>query len=268
VVDPHAVFDGSIPQYYDTHLGPMFFEPYAADLVGRVDVPAGGAVLEVACGTGRVTRLLRERLPASVHLTATDLNEAMIEYARGRFPNPSALTWRQADAASLPFQDASFDAVVCQFGYMFVPEKETAMEEARRVLRSGGAFHFNVWDRLDENDIARTSHETITSFFPENPPMFYSVPFGFHDTARIREMLGSAGFRDIRIDTVKQESRSPSARDAARGLIRGNPVATDINERGTVPIEKVVDAVEEALRARFGDPPRARMRAHVITARA
>jgi len=258
MVEKNAVFDGTIPQYYDTHLGPMFFEPYARDLAGRPDVRAGGAVLEVACGTGRVTRLLRERLPASVHITATDLPDAMLDYARGRFP----------DAAALPFPDGSFAAVVCQFGYMFVPEKEAAMREARRVLQPGGSLHFNVWDRLEENDIARTSHETIGSFFPENPPTFYSVPFGLHDTERIRMMLGEAGFIDVRIETLPQESRSPSARDAALGLIRGNPVGTDIRERGTVPIETVIDAVESAIRERFGDPPRARMRAHVITARA
>ncbi|HEU5312141.1 MAG TPA: class I SAM-dependent methyltransferase, partial [Candidatus Eisenbacteria bacterium] len=216
MVEKHAVFDGSIPQYYDTHLGPMFLEPYALDLSGRVDVPKDGAVPEVACGTGRVTRLLLDRLPAGVRFTATDLNEAMLDYARGHLPESPGLTYRQADAAELPFPDASFDAVVCQFGYMFVPDKETAMREARRVLRPGGALYFNVWDRIEENDIARTSHETIASFFPENPPQFYSVPFGFHDTERIRAMLVAAGFPDVRIDSVSHESRSPSARRVAR----------------------------------------------------
>jgi ubiquinone/menaquinone biosynthesis C-methylase UbiE len=268
MVERHAVFDGSIPEYYDRHLGPMFFEPYAQDLAARVQLPSGGAVLEVACGTGRVTRLLRERLPESVRLTATDLNDAMLDYARRQFPEGPGITWRQADAAALPLPDGSFDAVVCQFGYMFVPDKETAMREARRVLRSGGTLLFNVWDRIEENDIARTSHETIASFFPEDPPQFYSVPFGFHDTGRIRSLLEEAGFRDVRIDTVPNESRSPSARDASLGLIRGNPVGTDIKDRGTVPIETVIDAVERAIRERFGDPPRARLRAHVIEARA
>lgn len=268
MVEKHAVFDGSIPRYYDAHLGPMFFEPYALDLSGRVRVPGAGAVLEVACGTGRVTRLMRDRLPRDVRITATDLNDAMLEYARGRVPGAPNLEWRTADAAALPFPDASFDAVVCQFGYMFVPEKETAMREARRVLRQGGTLHFSVWDRLEENDIPRTAHETIGSFFPEDPPMFYSVPFAFHDTERIRSMLDAAGFRDIRIDTLAHESRSPSALDAALGLLRGNPVATDIRDRGTVPIETVIEAVARAIRDRFGDPPVARMRAHVVTAAA
>ena len=268
MVEKHAVFDGSIPEYYDRHLGPMFFEPYAQDLAGRVQVPAGGTVLEVACGTGRVTRLLRERLPESIRLTATDLNDAMLDYARRQFPEGPGITWRQADAAALPFPDGSFDAVVCQFGYMFVPDKETAMREARRVLRSGGSLLFNVWDRIEENQIARTAHETIASFFPEDPPQFYSVPFGFHDTDRIRSMLESAGFRDVRIESISYETRSPSARDASLGLIRGNPVATDIRDRATVPIETVIDAVERNIRERFGDPPRARKRAHVIEARA
>jgi ubiquinone/menaquinone biosynthesis C-methylase UbiE len=267
VVEKHAVFDGSIPEYYDRHLGPMFFEPYAQDLAGRVRVPEGGAVLEVACGTGRVTGLLRERLPESVRMTATDLNDAMLDYARRQFPEGPGLMWRQADAAALPFPDGSFDAVVCQFGYMFVPDKETAMREARRVLRSGGSLLFNVWDRIEENEIARTAHETIATFFPDDPPQFYSVPFGFHDTGRIRAMLESAGFRDVRIESVPHETRSPSARDASLGLILGNPVATDIRDRGTVPIETVIDAVERNIRERFGDPPRARKRAHVIEAR-
>lgn len=266
MVEKHAVFDGSIPEYYDAHLGPMFFEPYAQDLAGRVRVPDGGAVLEVACGTGRVTRILRERLPEGVRITATDLNQAMLDFARGRQPEGPGLVWRVADATALPFPDGSFDAVVCQFGYMFVPDKDAAMREARRVLRSGGSFVFNVWDRIDENDIARTSHETIAAFFPEDPPQFYSVPFGFHDVERIRTMLEAAGFGGVRVDTVAHESRSTSARDASLGLLRGNPVGTDIRDRGTIPIETVIDAVERTLRERFGDPPRARMRAHVITA--
>lgn len=270
-MEKHAVFDGSIPQYYDTHLGPMLFEPYARDLADRVRVPDPGAVLEVACGTGRVTRILRERLPEGVLITATDLNDAMLEYARSlgpERPERSGLAWRRADAAALPFPDGSFDAVVCQFGYMFVPDKEIAMREAQRVLRPGGWLHFSVWDRLEENGMVHVAHETITSFFPENPPQFYIVPFVMHDTQRIRALLDAAGFQDVRIETILAESRSPSARDAAVGEIRGNPVITEIRDRGTVSVETVIDAVACAIRDRFGDPPRARMRAHVIAARA
>ena len=251
--DKNAVFDGSIPENYDRFLGPFIFEPYAEDLVDRLDLEAGATVLEVACGTGILTRRLSRRLPREARLTATDLNEPMLDYARGKNSGLAGVDWRTADAAALPFPDGAFDAVVCQFGLMFVPDKQAAAREARRVLRPGGSFLFNVWDRIEENPWAEMAQETVARFFPENPPDFYTVPFGYHDADEIRSLLADAGFGEVRLDRVALDVESPSARDLATGIIQGNPILHAIRERGGVEVGRVQAAVEEALRSRFGD---------------
>jgi ubiquinone/menaquinone biosynthesis C-methylase UbiE len=264
--EANATFDGLIPEVYDQHLGGVLFEPYAADLVKRLKPRGSKDVLELACGTGIVTRALLDGLKPQ-RLVATDLNEPMLAYARSKVGAKPGLEWRQADASTLPFPDTSFDAVVCQFGLMFVPDKLAAMEEARRVLRPGGVFAFNVWDRLEENDLGRTAHETISRFFPVDPPQFYMIPFGFHDSELIRSMLGQAAFAGVQIESVAKESKAPSARHVAVGLVRGNPVVNSIQERGRVEVEAVIAAVEESLKARYGDSPlTAKMRAWVVIA--
>jgi ubiquinone/menaquinone biosynthesis C-methylase UbiE len=266
MADTHAAFEGSIPEFYDGHLGPVLFQPYAADLAARLTLKGAARVLEIACGTGIVTRALRERLPAEAELIATDLNEAMVAYARGKPGASRGVEWRLADAAALPFPDASFDAAVCQFGVMFVPEKAAAFREAKRVLKPRGTFAFNVWDRMEENDLGRVAHETIADFFPSDPPQFYTVPFGFHDPEEIRSHLAAAGFRDVRVEPVALNASISSAQHVAVGLIRGNPVSTAIRDRGG-EVETVIEALTAALTKRLGgDPPKARMRALVVLA--
>src|SRR5437868_10383104 len=193
----NTAFVGSIPENYDRYLGPTLFEPYAADLVARVDVPDSSAVLELACGTGIVTRRLRDRLAASTNLVATDLNEAMMNYASRKFKDGENVEWKQADATELPFSERSFDAVLCQFGLMFVPDKGKALREAHRVTKPGGKFVFNVWDAIEQNDFPRIAHETIAKFFDDNPPDFYQIPFSLHDPSVIESLLTDAGFKEI-----------------------------------------------------------------------
>src|SRR5262249_27725237 len=154
---------GSIPQLYDRYLGPVLFEPYAADLAHRVAAHDAGPVLEMACGTGIVTQQLRAHLAPDVQIVATDLSQPMLDYARTKLTALKDVDWRQADIAALPFVDASFAIVVCQFGLMFVQDKQAAFREARRVLRKDGLFAFNVWDRLSTNPFAHIAHETLAS---------------------------------------------------------------------------------------------------------
>jgi ubiquinone/menaquinone biosynthesis C-methylase UbiE len=263
-----VAFVGSIPAAYDRYLGPMLFEPYAADLVARLAAEPVRDVLEIAAGTGMLTARLRGSLPPSAKLTATDLNAPMLEHARTKLRDP-AIAWQTADAQALPFANAAFDAVACQFGLMFMPDKALAFREARRVLRDGGRFAFNVWLSLDENPVGRIAHATIAAFFPSNPPTFYEVPFGFHDETRIRELLSAARFDPVRCERVIFEAHSPSARDAARGLVLGNPVLLAIQERAAAPVDAIVDAVAEALAAEGGGAPfRAPMSALVFVCRA
>ena len=264
----HASFVGSIPQFYDRHLGPVIFEPYARDLARRLEVRPGLRVLETACGTGMLTRRLLERLPADGRIDATDLNGAMIAHARTVVPADARLEWREADAQALPFPDASFDAVVCQFGLMFFPDRLAGLREARRVLRSGGQLLFNVWDSLAENEFGRIGHETIASFFPENPPSFYLTPFGWHDVRDVRAPTARAGFREVASETLAREAVSESARSFATGMIQGNPVWNTIVERGGDPVP-VLDAIERNMARAWGSAPcRGRMSAHVVSARA
>lgn len=267
--EANAQFVGSIPEIYDRCLGPVLFEPYAADLVARVKVEPGARVLELACGTGIVTRRLRDFLPAGATLIATDLNEPMLAFAARKFRPGERVEWRQADASALPFPDGSVDAVVCQFGVMFVPDKPLAMREARRVLRPGGLLAFNVWGSMEEDPFALVAHETIAGFFPDDPPTFYQVPFSMHDRGELERLVSGAGFTSVKVETVRLTGESPTARELSIGLVEGNPVVAAIRERGTVPVETIVDRMTEAVRTLTGDrPARVGLVAHVVTAMA
>jgi ubiquinone/menaquinone biosynthesis C-methylase UbiE len=267
-----ARFLDSVPDIYDRHLGPMLFEQYARDLATRLTASdrSLARVLEIAAGTGILTEQLAERLPAAT-IVATDLNPPMLTVAQkrleGRAPGPR-IEWSQADATSLPFPDADFDAVVCQFGVMFFPDKPLAARETLRVLEPGGRWLFNVWGSVEENPIARIAHETITGFFSDDPPQFYKVPFGMHEEEATRDLVAGAGFSDVTVIPVRFTAESPSARHAAIGLVRGNPILAAIEERGTVGAEEIVEAVAAALARELGDAPmRAPMLAYVVSAR-
>ena len=263
----NAAFVGSIPENYDRYLGPVLFEPYAADLVARLNLPESASVLELACGTGIVTRRLRDRLGSKARLVATDLNDAMMNYASRQFSPEEAVEWKQADATELPFPDQSFDAVVCQFGLMFFPDKERAIRETCRVLKPGGTFLLSVWDAIEHNDLPHIAHTIISTFFDHNPPDFYDVPFSFHDPETIRSIVLTAGFSQIEFSLLPLPAISPSAQDAAKGLVHGNPVITAIRERDESSIPKIEAAVAAEVAARCGDAPvRGRMQALVCAA--
>lgn len=263
----HAAFSGSVPRTYHEHLGPMFFVPYARDLARRVPTGPGIQVLEIACGTGILTGELVAALGTTADITSTDLNDAMIAVAKSHVAS-DRVRWQTADATSLPFDHASFDVVVCQFGCMFFPDKAAAAREVRRVLRPGGVFLFNVWGTLAENPIAAVTNDVIGACFASDPPGFYQVPFGYADRDRIAEDLRAGGFTRLVFDTVEIEGRSPSAEHAAVGLVQGTPVVNAIRERGTVSPEEVTRAVAAALERRFGAGEiHIPQRAHVVTAR-
>jgi SAM-dependent methyltransferase len=267
MTDGHAAFIGSVPANYDRYLGPLLFHPYADDLAARLPVTDGMRVLEVACGTGIVSERLARRLAGRGTLVATDLNAAMIEEARAR-RSGSPIEWRPADGTALPFPDASFDAVVCQFGLMFFPDKAAGVREAWRVLRPGGRYLFNVWDTLERNPAIGLTHETVASFFPADPPRFYAVPTGLADAGLVRPLLDAAGFVDVACTPVETRGESPSAADAALGLIDGNPIAAAIVERRADALGEVRAALAARLAERLGDRPlRSPLRAFVWTAR-
>jgi ubiquinone/menaquinone biosynthesis C-methylase UbiE len=265
MTDDHAKFEGSVPVFYDRFLGSFYFEPYAADLAQRVTVSRDARVLELACGTGILTRRLREALPKDAQLVATDLNEAMIEFARSKLWGTD-IHWRTADAQSLPFKDGVFDAVVCQFGLMFLPDKPLGFREARRVLKPGGMLVTNVWCALADNPTAAAAHRALTGLFPDDPPRFLETPFGFHDPAAIEAVARDAGFSTVAVERVDLEGHAPSARHVAMGFARGTPLAAGLAER-RADVEAVVEAIARALRDGDGPMPYAApLAALVITA--
>jgi ubiquinone/menaquinone biosynthesis C-methylase UbiE len=253
MVDIATDFSGSMPEYYDTILGPAQFETFAADLVRRLPVRPKGDVLELACGTGIVTHRLRERVDTMFRLVATDISDAMLAYARNKLKGK--IDWRVADAAALPFKDETFGAVVCAFGVMFVPDKAKVFSEARRVLLEGGTLLFNVWDSLDANPQAKAAAAVLEAMFPGDPEMrFASIPFGFNDETTIRTLLDNARFGDVRIDRLKIGIKAPSARSYATGQVRGTPRGALIEKKG-VKLEEVIDKITEALTPIGGSEP-------------
>ena len=262
-----AAFSGSVPKTYHTFLGPMIFEDYAKDMARRLAVKPGERVLELACGTGIVTQEILRTLPAGASLVATDLNEAMIAVARPTLGADPRVALSVADACALPFGDGSFDAMACQSGLMFVPDKVKALQEARRVLKPGGRYVFNVWDALEHNPISKAVHETLGALYPADPPMFLAkMPFGWSGRAEIERVCRAGGFATVTLETVGFPCVAASAADAARAWIDGTPLSAALVERGVSDSAPVRAAVEKVLAERFGEAPcRSTMRAVVVT---
>lgn len=247
------VFAGNIPQLYERYLVPLIFEPYAVDLAARIASRKPSAVLEIAAGTGVVTRRLAASLPSDVAIVATDLNQAMLDQAAS-VGTSRPVEWRQADAMQLPFADESFDVVVCQFGAMFFPDKPVAFSQARRVLRPGGAFVFNVWDGIEHNEFADVVTAAMEPLFPDDPPQFLArTPHGFGDTGRLCQQLSAAGFvRSAEVTTLAARSRAASAEIVAIAYCQGTPLRNEIEARGPDRLVEATDAAERALAQRFG----------------
>jgi ubiquinone/menaquinone biosynthesis C-methylase UbiE len=268
MVASDKVFAGAVPEVYDRFLVPLIFEPYARDLAQRVAQAGPRNMLETAAGTGVLTRELASRLSPDAQITATDLNPPMLDQAMARQPDDKRITWKQADALALPFDDRSFDAVACQFGAMFFPDKAQGYREALRVLRPGGRFIFNVWDRISENQFADTVTEALAAVFPQDPPRFMArTPHGYHDMTQIRADLAAAGFPTVSIDAVGSISRADSPREAAIAYCQGTPLRGEIEARDASRLQDATNRAAALLAERFGTGAiEGRIRALVITA--
>lgn len=247
---PATQFTGDIPGFYDRHLGPIIFEDYAADLARRAAAIGGEDVLEIAGGTGISTVALRKALPDSTRIVATDLNEPMLEISMGKLTGADNITFRQADAMALPFDDGAFDLVCIQFGVMFFPNKPAAFSEARRVLRPGGTLLFNAWSTMQANPFAEIAHAIGQKVFPDDPPQFYLTPFGYADIDNAHADLGEGGFRDVDYEVVRFQKQVPDWTHFATGVIRGNPLIVD-----AVASTAMIAGIAGELEARFGKAP-------------
>jgi ubiquinone/menaquinone biosynthesis C-methylase UbiE len=262
-----TVFSGSIPSLYDSYLGPLIFQPYADDLANRLSALNPERVLETAAGTGIVTRALERSLSPNASIVATDLNQPMLDHAAGRISS-NRVSWQKVDAQALPFRDRSFDAVVCQFGVMFFPDKAKAYREARRVLKPGGHFIFNVWDRIEHNEFADLVTAAVADMFTNDPPRFLArTPHGYHDQQAVIAELRGAGFADVTAETLTRRSVAPTCRDPAIGFCQGTPLRSEIEARDANRLMEATDAAADRIAATFGSGPvDGMMQAHVFTA--
>jgi SAM-dependent methyltransferase len=266
MTDVDKLFAGSIPKLYETWLVPLIFEPYAQDFKPRVAALDPTRILEVAAGTGVVTRALATLANDGVSIVATDLNQAMLDEAAAA-GTVRPVSWQQADAMALPFADGEFDVVVCQFGVMFFPDKPRAFAEARRVLKPGGTFLFNVWDRIGENEFADTVTRALEAVFPDDPPRFLArTPHGYHDPATIQRDLAAGGFTQLpRMATVAARSRAESARIPALAYCQGTPLRNEIEARDATRLAEATDAAAAAIARQFGAyAVDGRIQAHVV----
>lgn len=259
-------FAGSVPQIYEQYLVPLLFEPYAADLTTRIAMKRPSKLLEIAAGTGAVTRHLSRTLSSTTSITATDLNQAMLDVA-AKVRTSRAVEWKQADAMQLPFPDGSFDVVVCQFGAMFFPDKPRAFTEVHRVLRPGGTFFLNVWDRLDENDFASTVARALANQFSDDPPRFLSrVPYAYHDRNLVLQDLGRGGFaKSPLVNTVTVRTRAETPRIPAVAFCQGTPLRAELEAKGPTRLGEGTDAAAAAMARRFGTRSvEGKLQAHVV----
>ena len=259
-------FSGSVPANYERYLVPLLFRPYADLLAERAAALKPARILETAAGTGVVTNALAQALP-NAEIVATDLNQAMLDVAAQRVAS-NRVSFRQADALDLPFEDGGFDLVVCQFGAMFYPDKVQGNAEARRVLRDGGTYLLAIWDRIANNVMSNLAYQAMQRLFPDNPPQFMlRGPYSYYEPEWIERDLKAAGFTDISIDTVKRMSRSASAEDGARGLVYGSPMGVELEEYGEGALDRVFEEVSKtALPLQTANGFEAPMAAHIVTA--
>jgi ubiquinone/menaquinone biosynthesis C-methylase UbiE len=262
------VFGGSIPENYDRYLVPLIFEDFAQDIAQRVASLSPSAVLETAAGSGVVTRALTPKLSPTTGYTVTDLNQPMLDYAATRQVADARINWRKVDAQTLPFEDGKFDVVFCQFGVMFFPDRQSGYREAKRVLKPGGRFLFNVWDRIEENVFANDLANALAEVFPNDPPRFLlRTPHGYHDTALIRSELEKAGFSSLVIETRAAESRASSPRIPAIAYCKGTPLRNEIEARDAGKLEAATDYAASVIANRHGSGEvAAKIQAHVIVA--
>jgi len=267
MADTDAVFAGSVPKLYETYLVPLIFEPYAADLAQRLGSRSVSRVLEVAAGTGVVTRALAVALKDDTAIVATDLNRGMLDEAAA-VGTMRPVQWQQADALALPFNDGEFDAVACQFGVMFFADKARAFAEVRRVLRPGGVFVFNVWDEIAENEFAASVTAALQTLFPDDPPRFLArTPHGYHQRSTIARDLAAGGFANAaEIVTVAARSRATSARVPATAYCQGTPLRNEIEARDATRLAEATDVAAAAIAQRFGaNAVDGKIQAHVVT---
>lgn len=252
----------AIPGKYERYLGPYLYEPYAIYTKGRIK-NSSKIILELAAGTGRLTRHIIDKLGSGGKLIATDINPNMLEIARKK-ANASNIEYVVADSQDLPFPDNSFDCVICQFGFMFLPNKQKGFDEAWRVLKPGGQFLFVTWDKSDNNITHYISQQTVLKYLKESPPPFYARPYAMHDPVQLHNYLTLAGFENAKVERVTLLGECTTAMDAAIGFVEGNAIVHEILRDGLPILETIKAEIVKTINSKVSmDPVRSELNAWV-----
>jgi ubiquinone/menaquinone biosynthesis C-methylase UbiE len=261
---PGLQFSGSIARNYDEYFGPMFFEPYARDVGNKFDPDQVTVALEIGCGTGRVTRHLRQSLHAAARLIASDISDDMLTIAKEKIKD-AGIEWSVVDGQDLPFEDNSIDLVVCYFGYMVFPDRNRAFSEAQRVLRKGGMLLMATWDKLEHNEASYTFRKIVEEYLGDGIPEYYRLPFSMYEAEAITEILHRAGFSKVSLERVEKKTEAESASQAAQGLATGGPLYHEIVKRNPLWADEVASKLEHALGTKYGKAPMKAPMSAIIT---
>ncbi len=242
-------FTGSVPRNYDTFMGPVLLNPYAQDLVSRVKAKGPLAILELAAGTGRVTKPLLAAMPEA-NITATDISEDMMEIGKEQITS-AQVKWQNVNMMEIPYPDNEFDLVICQFGLIFVPDKAKAVAEMRRVLKPGGQLLFNTWGNMEENPVWHISLQLFRQTFGEMPMPKDMSPFSLPVITPVVALMTEAGFTDASGTEVRKITEVESAAIVAKGFLMTQPSLREKKELYDEMYRKLVKELGEKL----GDSP-------------
>ena len=243
-------FSGSIPENYHHYMVPLLFEPYSKHLVSELGHLQGGPVLEIACGTGSVTGHLRKSLPRDAQLVATDISSEMLEFAKRDLGHLQGLELRSADAMDLPFSSSSFEAVICQFGIMFLPDKRQGLSEIFRVLREGGTAYVSTWSDIAHNELLDVANQAIQALDLKEPISF-TGGCRYGDVDSIRADFEASGFQDLEFSVVTKRSKAPGIENALNSLVNGTTLASKLDEQDL--LQAGTEAIRDSYRSAFGD---------------
>lgn len=266
---PWQQVSGNAAEVYERHLAPAMFAPWVPTLLDRARVQPGEHVLDVACGTGIVTRAAAERVGNAGRVVGLDLNEAMLAVAQSvPLAMGARIEWIAANALALPLPAAAFDVVLCQQGLQQFPDRPTALREMRRVLVPRGRLVVSVWSRIEHNPSMEALVEVLERHVGTEAARNRRAPFALGDADELRDLLVGAGFGDVEIETMAETAHFPSPERFVDYQLAATPFSTlaaITDEARRAVYHDVRVALQPYLRGRELAVP---MEAHVASGRA
>jgi len=245
-------FTSEDAENYDHYLGPVLFEPYGVYLASQIDTANLYSVLELACGTGRVTKHIANVLPPDVEFWATDLSSDMLAINKRRLQNEN-VKYKVEDIQNLSFPDNSFDLAICQFGTMFLPDKQKGFNEIYRILKPGGKLMCFTWDSTAQNPLFKLLiNELMLPYFEDEDNTRLLVPFLLNDPQQLTGWLQNAGFKNIKVETVVLNSGTATVENVKTGIYLKHPLGKAMKDKGMAAFEMVGQKFGEEIEKRFG----------------